>query len=106
MTDAREKMLAAIRLKIGNLPGRDNEKITARLRSHPRHLIPARVNISPSERVLLFQKQAELVGTRVISIADDELEATLKTLLSERGIRKIKISASDVIGHNGCGDDP
>ena len=96
MTDAREKMLAAIRLKIGNLPERNCDLASARLQSHARHLIPERVNVSSADLVLLFQKQAELVGTRVFRITRSLLETQLKTVFAEHRIHKIKISDSDI----------
>jgi L-lactate dehydrogenase complex protein LldG len=96
MTDAREKMLAAIRVKIGHLPERHRDHVALRLQTHARHIIPERVNISSTELISLFQKQAESVGTRVFHIASAEIETQLKILFAERQIHKVKISDSDI----------
>ena len=64
MSGARDQVLGAVRRSLKRAPG-DEAAIDARLAQHPRNLVPARGQLSPTERVDLFEAQAAAVQASV-----------------------------------------
>lgn len=87
MSEARNVILSAIRLSLkrGPLCGEFRAPLEERIRSHPRQLIPSRVDVAPDALVELFIAKARIASASVVEVHgwDDIPQAVADYLASE-----------------------
>jgi L-lactate dehydrogenase complex protein LldG len=81
---AREILFASIRKSLGvtGAEGARRAAVAERLREHPRGVIPARGQLPPGERVMLFARMVEAAnGSAEMLVSPDDVPAAVAALL-------------------------